>query len=209
MKKNGICRELAVKKNSVSMESVVNRGQHTVEEQQLTSTHHFGPERLRSNILITLIHAEKRTLMENEALVKRLCRLFKCLSIRISRKRRANEGGAPFHIHFCVLKKDASRYNTATKRIRNSFPEYEGRSLHVVFHKAWNTICTYLVKEDSSPFVWGAYNLKFILANIENRYLKRKQKVRQQSQNPLCCQKPCHRPPTSWIYTIYPECPNK
>lgn len=128
-------RELAVKKNSVSMESVVNRGQHTVEEQQLTSTHHFGPERLRSNILITLIHAEKRTLMENESLFQRLCRLFKCLSLRISRKRHANEGGAPFHIHFCVLKKDASRYNTATKRIRNSFPEYEGRSLHVVFHR--------------------------------------------------------------------------
>lgn len=60
-----------------------------------------------------------------------------------------------------IWNESASKY-TATSKLRELFPEFEGRQLNVSYHKGWNSICTYLLKEDKSPVVWGEESLELV-----------------------------------------------
>ena len=63
-----------------------------------------------------------------------------------------DEGG--YHFHAGVLLASGILSTRAPKLFREIFPEFEGAQLHVSFHKAWVTVCKYLLKEYSDPFFW-------------------------------------------------------
>lgn len=73
--------------------------------------------------------------------------LFECISIVVAKERHSEEG---YHYHIGVINSDASRY-TATSKIREAFPEFEGRQCNVSFQKGWNSICRYVTKQDNEP----------------------------------------------------------
>lgn len=59
------------------------------------------------------------------------------------------------HIHIALHTVRASRH-TAIARIRNVFPEFEGRQCHIGFQKSWAKTVDYLFKENpSEPFFDG------------------------------------------------------
>lgn len=66
-----------------------------------------------------------------------------------------------YHYHVGVWNESASKY-TATLKLRRLFPEFEGRQCNVSYHKGWNTVCAYLLKEDRSPVVWGEESLELV-----------------------------------------------
>ena len=77
--------------------------------------------------------------------------LFNCESVIVAKQLHKNSG---YYYSIGILNHTAS-YHTATKLLRKSFPEFDGRQLNVSFHKSWNTICEYIFKQDESPFCWG------------------------------------------------------
>lgn len=90
--------------------------------------------------------------MTANVIIARLRGAFICKSIVISKESHTSTPG--FHYHIGIWNENASKY-TAASKLRDLFPEFEGRQLNVSFHKGWNTVCTYLLKEDGAPTVWG------------------------------------------------------
>ena len=86
--------------------------------------------------------------------------IFDCRAIVIA-KETHQEGG--YHYHVGILNKTASKH-TAAKKLRKILPEWAGQivDIKIKFHKAWSSICAYIVKEDKEPIVWGEYNLEQI-----------------------------------------------
>ena len=66
-----------------------------------------------------------------------------------------------YHYHVGLWNDNASKY-TASSILRDLFPEFEGRQLNVSFHKGWNSVCSYLLKEDKAPTVWGEESLDVV-----------------------------------------------
>lgn len=108
---------------------------------------------LRRFILLTLTHAESgdRVHYTPHFVISKCRSIFNCESVIVAKELHANEG---YHYHIGILNDTASRH-TATKLLRDSFPEFDGRQLNVSFHKSWNTICEYILKQDIDPFCWG------------------------------------------------------
>lgn len=67
-----------------------------------------------------------------------------------------------FHFHAGILNTSASKH-TLVRKVRAAFKEWEGKTVNVQCHKAWPTICSYLIKEDKEPLVWGKYSLEQIV----------------------------------------------
>lgn len=110
---------------------------------------------LREYILLTLSHAEGRPTANPEWVRDRLKELFDCRAILVAKESHSESG---YNLHAGILNRDASK-NTATKRIRQVFHEWEGRTLDVQFHRNWASICRYLLKQDGQPLVWGEFSL--------------------------------------------------
>ena len=108
---------------------------------------------IRKYILLTLTHAEcgDRAHYTPHFVVSKCRSLFNCVSVVVAKELHQSEG---YHYHVGILN-DTASYHTATKILRKSFPEFDGRMLNVSFHKSWNTICEYIFKQDTDPFCWG------------------------------------------------------
>ena len=107
-------------------------------------------DHIRQYILITLNHAERRVLVTRECIVSRLRSSFSCISIVVSKESHDDSG---YHYHVGLRNSTASRH-TATRKIREWFPEFSGSQCNVSYHKGWNSICAYLTKQDGSPLCW-------------------------------------------------------
>lgn len=108
---------------------------------------------LRKFILLTLTHAEsgERCHYTPHFVVSKCRSLFNCECVVVAKELHKNSG---YHYHIGILNDTATRY-TAAKLLRDSFREFEGRQLNVSFHKSWNTICEYILKQDFEPYCWG------------------------------------------------------
>ena len=108
---------------------------------------------IRKYILLTLSHAESAERWHyTPHFVSSKCRsILNCQSVIVAKEYHKAEG---YHYHVGILNDTASSH-TVTKLFRKAFPEFEGMQLNVSFHKSWNTICAYILKQDKDPFCWG------------------------------------------------------
>lgn len=102
---------------------------------------------LRPYILLTLINVESR-IQDKSKIIERIINLFSCKSVVLSTEK--HEDGKGEHYHVGIWATNASK-NTVRKRLRSSFPEWDGRSLDISLHKGWGTICEYILKVDQTP----------------------------------------------------------
>lgn len=117
---------------------------------------------LRKYILFTFPHADstvERKALTADLIIARLKEAFVCKSIVISKENHVSRGG--IHYHVGLWNENASKH-TFLSRLRDTFPEFEGRQLNVSCHKGWNSICKYLLKEDPTPTVWGEESLELV-----------------------------------------------
>lgn len=112
---------------------------------------------LREFILLTLIHVEQRLHLDRENIINRIKILFQCRATVIATEKHQSEEG--IHYHVGIWAKDASK-NTLKVKLRNEFKEWEGRAIDISLHKGWGTICSYILKEDKEPSVWGEFSLE-------------------------------------------------
>ncbi|KAK9083552.1 hypothetical protein Scep_030023 [Stephania cephalantha] len=131
---------------------------------------------LRPFILVTLIHAERRDLIEKEILLYRIIKLFDCKSVILAEEKHDESKGK--HYHIGIWANNASK-NTMRKKIRDTFHEWEGRAIDISVHKGWGSICKYLLKEDTEPKVWGQYSLQQIkeIANAHQQHREATPKI--------------------------------
>lgn len=115
---------------------------------------------LRRYILFTLSRADKgkRTTIDKGMIVQRIRTCFQCVTILVAKEEHKGEG---YHFHVGVLNTCAKR-ESAPKKLRMAFPEFEGAQIKVTFHKAWPTVCQYVLKEDPHPLIWGEQSLDAI-----------------------------------------------
>lgn len=128
---------------------------------------------MRKYILLTLSHADgtvERGALTADLIIARLKEAFVCKSIVISKEIHSSMG---FHYHVGLWNESASKY-TAISKLRGLFPEFEGCQLDVSYHKGWNTICAYLLKEDKSPVVWGEESLDLVRERASSAAGKRR-----------------------------------
>lgn len=117
---------------------------------------------IRKYLLLTFSHLEftpERRELTVETFISRLTGLFACKSIIVCKESHVSRGG--LHYHVGVWNENASK-NTLVSKLRNAFPEFEGRQMHISPHKGWNTVCRYLLKEDPNPTVWGEESLELV-----------------------------------------------
>lgn len=107
-------------------------------------------EHIRKYLLLTLSHSERRNISSQE-IIEKIHNLFKCKQIIVAQELHQDHGT---HYHIGILNESASRY-TAAKLLRKTFPMFDGKQINVTFHKGWNTICHYLLKQDKTPACWG------------------------------------------------------
>lgn len=112
---------------------------------------------LRPYILLTLSHAEaeNRASVNCKVIVERITEVLRCSALIVAKEKHQAEG---FHFHIGIESTNASR-NTATRLLRDTFPEFDGAQCSVKFHKSWATICAYVTKEDNKPLLWGQYTM--------------------------------------------------
>ncbi|MCF8704059.1 hypothetical protein L3055_11020, partial [Corynebacterium sp. MC-02] len=120
-------------------------------------TNEIARSTLRPYIMLTLIHAETRIIKKTE-IIQRITQLFECKALVLATEKHEEKGT---HYHIGIWANDASK-NTVRKKIRNEFPEWEGRSIDISLHKGWGTICKYILKEDKEPIIWGEFDLQQI-----------------------------------------------
>lgn len=107
-------------------------------------------------VLLTLDHVELRNDLPMDTCVYRIMD-----NVDVTRLVGCKEFHKPehgYHYHFAI--ENASlRYNTATKKLRKLFPEFDGRAINVKFHKCWPTMLQYVTKEDRDwrNKIWGSY----------------------------------------------------
>lgn len=110
-------------------------------------------ENLRRNLLITLTHVEReeREYYSPPLIVGKVRSIVNCQAIMVAKEEHKEKG---YHYHVGVLNDSASR-NTVTKMVRGAFPEFTGHQCNVSFHKSFNTICRYVIKQDMNPYCWN------------------------------------------------------
>ena len=135
---------------------------------------------MRRWLLITLTRAEKekRVGITKEEILKRVRETFLCISVIITKEAHEQEG---YHYHIGVWNKDAHA-KTMTRKVRNSFTEWEGRAINVQHHKSFTTVCKYVLKEDKEPLVWGSYSLEQIRSWIQKQQQKKNQNQEKSEQ---------------------------
>ena len=117
---------------------------------------------LRRFLLVTLTHGEavSRLHYSPKLIVAKIRSLLICNAIIVAKEIHLSGG---FHYHVGVLNESASS-KTVTRELRKLFQEFEGKQLNVSFHKSWNTVCSYVIKQDKTPYCW---NIK--LEEVEER----------------------------------------
>lgn len=130
---------------------------------------------LRKYLLLTLNHAERenRSLVTAADIIDRLNSVFNCKAIIISKELHRVQG---HHLHIGVWNENASK-NTLNQRIRELFPEFEGRQCNVSAHRIWDTVCQYILKQDNTPVVWGEESLEEIKNRLDAKQNKKKNKL--------------------------------
>jgi hypothetical protein len=129
---------------------------------------------LRKYVFITLTHAETREKEVSKAeLFKRVKGLAGCQAIVMATEKH-EDGGYHYHI---VVKTSGASKNNALRRIRNLFPEFEGRQCDIKFPKGWGPVLAYVTKEDRDPAVWGQFSREQILEIARDASKKRRCKV--------------------------------
>lgn len=136
----------------------------------MKTTYSISTETHRPYILVTLAHTERRERIEPKRIAEIFKKLFHCKSIVIGREKHKELGE---HLHIAIYNYNASRYN-AVKRIRQAFPQFEGRQCHIQFHKGLNYMLAYVTKEDKDPYVEGEIDKTKILEIAENARNKKK-----------------------------------
>ena len=108
---------------------------------------------IRKYLLLTLSHGESAERSHyTPHFVSSKCRsILNCQSVIVAKELHKDEG---YHYHVGILN-DTASCHTVTKLFRKAFPEFEGMQLNISFHKSWNTICAYILKQDKDPFCWG------------------------------------------------------
>lgn len=114
----------------------------------------------RKHFLITLSHAEKRDLDAKE-IVRRITNTYRCEAVIVARERHEKEG---FHI---AVKCDGASKNTATKKIRAFFPEFDGMQCNIQFRKERSHLSLYLKKRQGSAHCWAVFEGS-VKVNIKN-----------------------------------------
>ena len=120
--------------------------------------------KIRRFILITLSKSGRgeRKKIQPEEISSRIQAIFQCTAIIIAQEKdrdgERDQDVAVFH--------ENAHRKSARKKIREIFPEWEGIECKVSFHKAWNTICKYVTKEDREPYVWGHFSRDQILQQV-------------------------------------------
>lgn len=118
----------------------------------------FSPDsNHRPYLLITLSHTERRAASKQEV-IERMRNEVDCIAIVVSEEQHAEEGQ---RFHVGVQNTNAKRHSMH-RIVRNAFPEFVGGQLNVSPHKGFMTICSYILKEDKSPAIWGAYSHEVI-----------------------------------------------
>ena len=124
---------------------------------------------IRRFILLTLSHAESGDRVHyTPRFVSGKCRsLFNCESVVVAKEQHKSSG---YHYHVGILN-DTPSCHTGIRVLREAFPEFEGCQLNVSFHKSWNTICAYVLKQDDDPFCWGTtkQKIKERLSSVKKR----------------------------------------
>ena len=113
---------------------------------------------LRKFIRITLSHNEKDSrCLTRDAVHNRVSGLFTVVRA-ICAKESHEDGG--HHYHYIFENTNASK-NTATRKIRDCFPEWDQGHIDVKFHRGWGTMLKYATKEDPEwkQFIFGNYNI--------------------------------------------------
>lgn len=133
-------------------------------EALISSTH-------RRFILLTLSHNElQERSLTKDVVHQRIEQRFHVVRA-IACTEQHQEGG--HHFHYAFENTDASK-NTATKVLRSTFPEWDGMSLDIKFHKSWTTMAKYVTKEDKNYTIYNDYNeqqLQEELRAIESKSL--------------------------------------
>lgn len=109
----------------------------------------------RKYVLLTLTHADMRPEIQKHHVTDRIRGVFESRAIVVVKESHEESGD---HFHAGLIAKDASKH-TATKKMRAGFPEREGRTRDVKFHKGWGTVCAYVMKKDEEPCIWRQYNI--------------------------------------------------
>lgn len=120
-------------------------------KKDLTSSTH------RRFILLTLSHNETRGLTKDQV-HERISTKFTIIR-SICATEQHTEGG--HHFHYAFENTNASK-NTATKIIRDLFPEWDGMHLDIKFHKSWTTMAKYVTKEDKNFSIYGDYTRELL-----------------------------------------------
>lgn len=115
---------------------------------------------VREWMLITLDHVEMRD-VSIEQCYERLTSIFTIVKMVGAIEDHKDDKGISTgkHYHLAVHATDASKH-TATKKIRAIFPEWEGRTQNVAFHRCWTTMLVYIAKDGPSwkDHVYGDYD---------------------------------------------------
>lgn len=122
----------------------------------------LAAETLRAFMLITLDHVEKRPLSIEDCYGRLKTKFTIIKMVGAIEEHKDQEGTfTGSHFHLAVHTSDASK-NTATKIVRNLFPEWEGRSQNVAFHRSWTTMLVYIAKDGPSwkEHIFGNYDVE-------------------------------------------------
>lgn len=147
-KKGKTKRKTKQKMKNINFEKILQVEQ---EAQKKSST-------IREFILLTLIHAEARLLIDGKTIINRIKELFECRAIVVATEKHQERGT---HYHVGIWAKNASK-NTLRNKLRKEFSEWPGRAIDISLHKGWGSICLYILKEDKEPLVWGEFTLDHI-----------------------------------------------
>lgn len=129
----------------------------------------------RKFILLTLSRADatpERANIHREEILLRIEKALMCLSIIVAREQHADKQHHHFHIGI-LLEKGVHRLS-APRTFRKLFPEFDGAQLNITFHRAWTSVCKYVMKSDSDALVWGKQSPKQINDAIKAQESHRK-----------------------------------
>ena len=114
----------------------------------------------------------ERANIHGAEIVLRIEKALLCLSLIVAREQHAYKGHHYFHIGI-LLEKGVHRLS-AKRTFRKLFPEFVGAYLNITFHRAWTSVCKYVMKDDKDALVWGKQSPKLIKDAIKAQESHRK-----------------------------------
>jgi hypothetical protein len=141
-------------------------------------------EGIRRFIHITLIHVDRfdRSHVTFDVILERIQSVMTVDALIIGTEYHSEDGK---HYHIGVLNHTLAKRNYV-RRIRNVFPEFDGRAIDVKAHKAWSTVVSYASKEDEDPFLFGDITMDQV--NMHRKHRKARDSGLGVSKNLLLAQ---------------------